>query len=169
MFFCAQCHTLETGKPHAEARATLEGHHGAVNCVAAGADGETFVTGGADGTVRAWALDADAAADALAGTSEGVEGKAAAHDGSLRCFHVLWGHDAPVTSLALDVGLDLVVSGCSGGTIAVHTLRTGTMSPWLFHPLSAKPHTPNPGTMVFQENSSGYSASSQVPISRLAG
>jgi WD40 repeat protein len=46
-------------------------------------------------------------------------------DGVLRRSHVLCGHDAPVTCVAVSTDLDVVVSGASDGTILVHTARQG--------------------------------------------
>lgn len=46
-------------------------------------------------------------------------------DGVLRRSHVLCGHDAPVTCVAVSTGMDMIVSGASDGAILVHTARQG--------------------------------------------
>ena len=39
--------------------------------------------------------------------------------------HVLAGHSDVVTCLAVDSGLDLVISAAADGVLLMHTLRTG--------------------------------------------
>jgi WD40 repeat protein len=43
----------------------------------------------------------------------------------LRCVHILWGHEAPITALALSTTLDLVVSGAENGHLVLHRVQAG--------------------------------------------
>lgn len=43
----------------------------------------------------------------------------------LRCVHILWGHEAPVTAVALSSTLDLVVSGSENGHVLIHRVQAG--------------------------------------------
>jgi len=51
----------------------------------------------------------------------------------LQCIHILWGHEAPITCLALSTDLDLVVSGASDGCICVHRVRKGRFVRNIYH------------------------------------
>jgi WD40 repeat protein len=43
----------------------------------------------------------------------------------IACVHVLWGHQAPISCLAVSSDLDVVVSGSLDGAICVHSVRQG--------------------------------------------
>jgi WD40 repeat protein len=43
----------------------------------------------------------------------------------LRCVHILWGHEAPVTAVAISSTLDLVVSGAENGHVLIHRVQAG--------------------------------------------
>lgn len=92
------------------------------------ASGRAYLaTGGDDCTVRVWVVACRSALPAAA-FEAGGEGWHPS-PGSLpvhpRPLHVLTGHDAPVLCLAVDVELDLVVSGGADGRLLVHSLREG--------------------------------------------
>lgn len=106
------------------------GSGGGVGTGAAGgcASGRAYLaTGGDDCTVRVWVVACRSALPAVA-FEAGGEGWHPS-PGSLpvhpRPLHVLTGHDAPVLCLAVDVELDLVVSGGADGRVLVHSLREG--------------------------------------------
>lgn len=102
------------------------GHSGPIRCMAISQDGCLMATGGIDCTCRVWVVDHHdmvvALSDGYTQTAYGVPNDG---DRILRCCHVLWGHDSPITSIAVDSELDVVVSGCAAGVICVHTLRRG--------------------------------------------
>jgi WD40 repeat protein len=43
----------------------------------------------------------------------------------LSCCHCLWGHNSPISCVALDSNMDVVVSGSEKGLVCIHTLRRG--------------------------------------------
>jgi WD40 repeat protein len=102
------------------------GHNGPIRIVTTGDGGGIVASGGEDATVRIWVLDdpdlANALCDAYVQTALGPPS-----DGEhlLRCCHVLWGHDSPITSLALNSDLDAVVSGSQTGRICIHSVHRG--------------------------------------------
>lgn len=102
------------------------GHRGPIRCIAMDEDGAFLVTGGQDGTCCIWIMDhpdmAVALSDGYVQTALG--GK---NDGEqlLSCCRVLWGHETPVSCVALSSDLDIVVSGSVGGIVCIHTLRLG--------------------------------------------
>ncbi|GAX27124.1 hypothetical protein FisN_13Lh328 [Fistulifera solaris] len=102
------------------------GHNGPIRVVTTGDGGGIVASGGEDATVRIWVLDdpdlANALCDAYVQTALGSPS-----DGEhlLRCCHVLWGHDSPITSLALNLDLDVVVSGSQTGRICIHSVHRG--------------------------------------------
>ncbi|CAN0031837.1 unnamed protein product [Choristocarpus tenellus] len=72
--------------------------------------------------------------------------------------HVLYGHDTPVTCVAADASLDVVVSSGEDGTIVMHTLWTGeyvrTIAPSGLSPASQPPlvvQRPSPGSVTMKE------------------
>lgn len=102
------------------------GHRGPIRCLAVGRDGGLMVSGGEDCTCRVWVVDHPDMAIAL---SDGYIQTALGHstDGEqvISCCHILWGHQAPITCVALSSELDVAVSGSLEGKICVHTLRRG--------------------------------------------
>lgn len=70
----------------------------------------------------------DAAANDLGLLGSGASAEAEAEGGAeeeLRCVHILWGHEAPITALALSTTLDLVVSGSANGHVLLHRVQAG--------------------------------------------
>jgi len=98
---------------------TLNKHKDLVTCLALGVDGKTFVSGSKDTTVLVW--------DIL--HQKGVPVRVDENP-----VHTLYGHDDEVTCVAVDVGLDVVVSGSNDGSCIVHNLRQGTYLRTIFHP-----------------------------------
>ncbi len=79
------------------------GHRGAIRCLAVAQESSLLVTGGEDATCRVWVVGNPAMASALAGTSESGVGvtKGTSRRDSMVCVHVLYGHEAPITCLAV--------------------------------------------------------------------
>jgi Beige/BEACH domain/WD domain, G-beta repeat len=119
---CIKAHNVDTSRILASESG---GHRGPIRCLAIGQDGALMATGGQDGTVRVWVVDhpdmSIALSDGYVQTSLGgsIESEI------LSCCHCLWGHTTPITSVALDSGLDVVASGCEMGLVCIHTLRRG--------------------------------------------
>ena len=96
--------------PGGSLQRTLTGHHGEVHTVAVSADGRCAVSGGRDGTVRVWDLDA----------------------GKLR--HTLTGHDGEVRAVVVSFDGRRAVSGGSDGTVRVWDLDAGKLRHTLIGP-----------------------------------
>lgn len=79
------------------------GHRNAITCLAVAQESSLLVTGGQDATCRVWVVGNAAMAAALGGTSAcGVNAtKGTSSRESMVCVHVLYGHEAPVTCLAV--------------------------------------------------------------------
>lgn len=79
------------------------GHRNAITCLAMAEASSLLVTGGQDATCRVWVVGNTSMAAALGGTSScGVNAtKGPSSRESMVCVHVLYGHEAPVTCLAL--------------------------------------------------------------------
>lgn len=79
------------------------GHRGAIRCLAMAQESSLLVTGGEDATCRVWVVGNPAMASALAGSSESGVGvtKGTSSRDSMVCVHVLYGHEAPITCLAV--------------------------------------------------------------------
>lgn len=102
------------------------GHHGPIRCLAIGGDGGLMITGGDDATCRVWVVDhADMAIALSDGYVQTALGASNDREQLVSCCHVLWGHETPVTCVALSSDLDVAVSGALGGSICVHTVRRG--------------------------------------------
>jgi WD40 repeat protein len=102
------------------------GHNGPIRVVATGDGGGIVASGGEDATVRIWVLDDSDLANALCDTYvQTALGPPSDGEHLLRCCHVLWGHDSPITSLALNSDLDAVVSGSQTGRICIHSVHRG--------------------------------------------
>jgi WD40 repeat protein len=101
-------------------------HIGPVQCLAISDDGSIMATGGHDGTCRLWVVDhPDMAAVLTDGYVQTSIGSRYSSDQLLTCFHVLWGHDTPVTCVEVCPDLDIVASGSQGGFVCIHTIRRG--------------------------------------------
>ena len=83
--------------------AKLEGHTGAVTCVAVAVDSRTVVSGGADATVRIWDLD---------------------HCRQIACLRE---HVATITCLAIDPQGKYAISGSEDGTVRVWDIEEEQM------------------------------------------
>lgn len=94
-----------------EADATPGGH------VHAGYTGGGVYTAGAEEELRK-TLDFEFGMDHFGGdvVDEGQ---------SLMCVHVLWGHEAPITTLTLSSDLDIIVSGAADGRVCMHRTSSG--------------------------------------------
>ena len=100
------------------------GHLGAINCLQLGEDGILLITGGEDATCRVWTVEnANMGAALIDGYVKTADEQIS--DSILICCLVLWGHGYPISALAFDTDLDIVVSGASDGTICIHTVRCG--------------------------------------------
>jgi hypothetical protein len=97
---------------------SLRAHKDVVSCVALASDGRTLVSGSVDTTVVIWELSRQGGAFRVAE----------------RPLHVLHGHDDEVTALAVNVELDLCVSGSKDGTCMLHTVRQGGYVRSIYHP-----------------------------------
>lgn len=96
-------HRVNSAKPHLEGSET-GGHRNAIACLAMAEESSLLVTGGQDATCRVWVVGNPAMAAALGGTSScGVNATKGTSTGreSMVCVHVLYGHEAPVTCLAI--------------------------------------------------------------------
>jgi WD40 repeat protein len=119
------------------------GHRGPIRCLALGDDGALMVTGGQDATCRVWVVDHPDMAAALSdGYVKTALGENTDGEQILACCHVLWGHVAPVTCLAISSDLDVVVSGSLNGELCVHSIRRGkfvrSMKPPMEEPVAAR-------------------------------
>ncbi|KAJ3091929.1 Neurobeachin-like protein 1 [Quaeritorhiza haematococci] len=97
--------SIEAGVPRAIE--SVYGHHDIVTCLALSEDGKVLVTGSRDATVFSW--------DVLRGSNDQCH----IRRGSPKIF---FGHDDEVTTVAVSVEHDLVLSGSKDGTCVVHTL-----------------------------------------------
>lgn len=79
------------------------GHQDAITCLAIAQDSSLLVTGGQDATCRVWVVGNGPMASALGGTGAcGVNTtKGMSSTASMVCVHVLYGHEAPITCLAV--------------------------------------------------------------------
>lgn len=77
------------------------GHEGAVNCLAIADGGSLLVTGGEDATCRVWVVGNAPMALALGGLDSAEVAEWAPGGENMVCVHILYGHEAPVTCLAV--------------------------------------------------------------------
>lgn len=79
------------------------GHCGAITCLAIAQESSLLVTGGQDATCRMWVVGNAPMASALGGTSACgvIPNKGTSSKNSMVCVHVLYGHEAPITCLAV--------------------------------------------------------------------
>jgi WD40 repeat protein len=124
-------------------RRSPRGDQGSVRSVSISADGRLAVSGGDDGTVRVWDLDAGTLLHALTGHDRGVtvvavsaDGRRAVSggdDGTVRVWdldagtllHALTGHDRGVTAVAVSADGRRAVSGGDNGTVRMWDLTQG--------------------------------------------
>lgn len=110
-----KCSWLDNSRPPQ----SLREHKDLVTCLALGADGRTFVTGSKDTTILVWEILY------IKGSPSRVAEKPK---------HILYGHNDDVTCVAVDIGLDVCVSGSNDGTCIIHNLRQGDYVRSLYHP-----------------------------------
>jgi len=100
------------------------GHLGAINCMQMDEEGTLLITGGEDATCRVWAIECPEIGEALIDSFVKTAEDQSANE-ILMCCLVLWGHGSPVSTVAFDIDLDVVVSGSADGLICIHTVRRG--------------------------------------------
>ena len=76
------------------------GHRDAITCLAIADGSSLLVTGGKDGTCRVWVVSNAPMASALGGSGAKATNRASSVD-DMVCVHVLYGHEAPLTCLAV--------------------------------------------------------------------
>ena len=121
----------------------LTGHDGGVSAVAVSADGRRAVSGGFDGAVRVWDLEAGTAVHALTGhdgrvwavavSADGRRAVSGGFDGTVRVWdleagtavHALTGHDGRVWAVAVSADGRRAVSGGEDATVRVWDLEAG--------------------------------------------
>jgi WD40 repeat protein len=102
------------------------GHRGPIRCLSVTDDGSLMITGGQDATCRVWVVDhPDMAVALLDGYVQTALGTDGSKEKILSCCHVLWGHETPITCLAVSSDLDVAISGSMDGIICVHSVRRG--------------------------------------------
>ena len=102
------------------------GHRGTIRCIATGTDGGMLVTGGEDCTVRVWVLDHPELASVLSdGYTKTALGRQPKENQVLTCCQILFGHESPISCVALSSELEIVASGSIGGKVCIHNLLTG--------------------------------------------
>jgi hypothetical protein len=102
-------------------------HTDVVTCVSVDSAGQHFITGSRDTTSKVWLI---------------VHQHGFATSVDETPVQTLFGHDSEVTAVALNVELDIAVSGSCNGTCIIHTIQTGqfvcTLRP---HPDQAYMHS----------------------------
>eukprot|EP00002_Diphylleia_rotans_P004599 TRINITY_DN1344_c0_g1_i18.p1 TRINITY_DN1344_c0_g1~~TRINITY_DN1344_c0_g1_i18.p1 ORF type:complete len:2961 (-),score=451.21 TRINITY_DN1344_c0_g1_i18:57-8939(-) len=98
-----------TAKIHEVATLTplqdLRGHKGVVTCVAVSRNKRVLATGSADTTIRIWDVPLDMYPRVTVPSTKSAQPLAVTHR------HILYGHDDEVKCMAIDVDLDIVLSG----------------------------------------------------------
>eukprot|EP00090_Calanus_glacialis_P023550 TRINITY_DN363_c0_g1_i1.p1 TRINITY_DN363_c0_g1~~TRINITY_DN363_c0_g1_i1.p1 ORF type:complete len:2732 (-),score=430.45 TRINITY_DN363_c0_g1_i1:184-7587(-) len=84
-------------------------HTDIITCLAIDKDGLYSITGSKDTTAIVWEL-----------SNNKVDGSV-----STRSVQVLYGHDKPVTTVAISICLDIALSGSKDGTVNIHTVKDG--------------------------------------------
>ena len=87
-------------------------HTEPITCLSLDVDGLCCITGSYDTTTIVWELGGSVTRSQEGGLVP-------------RAVQVLYGHDLPVTAVAISVCLDLAISGSKDGTVNVHTVRDG--------------------------------------------
>lgn len=88
-----------------------------MTCLSLGEDGKTLITGSKDTTLLVWELHSKG------GTWRVDENP----------LHILYGHNDEVTCVAINVELDISVSGSKDGTCIIHNLRDGNYVRSIYH------------------------------------
>ncbi|KAH7332120.1 hypothetical protein KP509_20G069100 [Ceratopteris richardii] len=107
-------------------------HKDVVSCIAVSSDGSIIVTGSHDTTIIVWEIDCFSSQ----GRKQGQKDSSSTSENLLfeKPRHVLSGHDDIITSVAVSVELDLVVSGSRDSSCILHTLREGRYVRSIQHP-----------------------------------
>ena len=113
--FSAKCCWVDQSRP----TQTLSAHKDIVTCLALGVDSKTFVTGSKDTTLLVWEIQ----------YQKGIPVRVDENP-----LHILYGHNDDVTCVAVDITLDICVSGSRDGTCIIHNLRQGTYLRSIYHP-----------------------------------
>mmetsp|Transcript_11727 Transcript_11727/g.21928 ORF Transcript_11727/g.21928 Transcript_11727/m.21928 type:complete len:2939 (+) Transcript_11727:68-8884(+) len=100
------------------------GHIGAITCLELVEECPILITGGEDATCRVWTVEQPDIGNALIDSYVKTSQDQSFND-ILTCCLVLWGHNCPISCLAFDSDLDIVVSGSVDGCICIHTVRCG--------------------------------------------
>lgn len=110
-----KCTWIDQSRP----QQSLNKHKDIVTCLAIGSDGNLFVTGSRDTTVLVWEINYN---------------RGYAYHVDENPIHILYGHNEEVTCVAIDIGLDVCVSGSNDGSCIIHTLRNGKYIRSIYHP-----------------------------------
>ena len=110
-----KCTWIDQSRP----QQSLNKHKDIVTCLAIGCDGNLFVTGSRDTTVLVWEIDYN---------------RGSAFRVDENPIHILYGHNEEVTCVAIDIGLDVCVSGSNDGSCIIHTLCNGKYIRSIYHP-----------------------------------
>ncbi len=181
---CLKVHSLNTtgiGSSGWDCLSSTRGLHiGRITCLASGWDGGECIvaTGGEDTLVCLWRFSCGRMCTALVeddrvGREMSVGSPPSAKSGaigqqqrllagleienSLRCMLRLYGHDAPITCLAICGDVGLIASGAADGRIALHTLRSGSYIRTLWLPSSSSSssnvyHHPSPHLLCLTQH-----------------
>lgn len=113
-------------------------HKDVVTSLSVAVDGSVVVTGSRDTTVMVWDIEHTTVSTRRLGSiKDTLTEKHRKSDTvviSDKPRHVLCGHDDAITSVAVRVELDIVVSGSKDSTCIFHTLRTGRYVRSIRHP-----------------------------------
>lgn len=97
-----RCDLLDASSKLSAGPTGTGGHVGAITCLCMGGGGSLLMTGGDDGTCRVWVVGNAPMASALRGMGATCSASSGGGDGNdMVCVHVLYGHEAPIASLAV--------------------------------------------------------------------
>ncbi|KAJ7525246.1 hypothetical protein O6H91_17G043300 [Diphasiastrum complanatum] len=113
-------------------------HKDVITCISVASDGAVVVTGSRDTTVMVWDVEPSVSLFSKKGLRDEQESSDRAGKQDLilsdKPRHILCGHDDTVTSVAVRIELDLVISGSKDASCIFHTLREGRYVRSLRHP-----------------------------------
>ena len=98
---------------------SARGHQDVISCVSLDTNDRTCVSGSADGTVMVWTLHRPRSQQGAATSSNSTF--ATLHGP----HHVLVGHEGPITAVAIQEELDLILSASGDATVNMYSLRKG--------------------------------------------
>ncbi|KAK2169991.1 hypothetical protein LSH36_5g09019 [Paralvinella palmiformis] len=99
-------------------------HIDIVTCIALDTCGSHLISGSRDTTCILWKIDMQTS------SSPGIQ---------MKPLHILYGHTAEVSTVAISVELDMVVTGAKDGLVNVHTVRKGMYLRTLLPPVGEIP------------------------------